>query len=59
MVGAIVGELPSGIREGLGGLIITGMQYYTLTPSTCGPPIVLSAALGHRRLLLVVGVEPR
>jgi NitT/TauT family transport system permease protein len=33
VVGAIIGELPSSIQEGLGGAILNFNQYYTLNPT--------------------------
>jgi NitT/TauT family transport system permease protein len=57
VVGAIVAELPSGIRDGLGGTILTAMQYYTLEPGQLWAAIIVSAALGIFCFLLVVVAE--
>ena len=57
IVGAIVGELPSGFREGLGGSILLGMQYYTLGPQQLWATVIVAAALGFLAFLAVVAVE--
>jgi NitT/TauT family transport system permease protein len=46
IVGAIVGELPSGFREGLGGSILLAMQYYTLSPQDLWATVIVAAGLG-------------
>ena len=57
VVGAIVGELPSLIQDGLARQIITGMQYYSLNAAFLWAAIVMSAVLGIGVYVLVVGVE--
>jgi NitT/TauT family transport system permease protein len=57
VVGAIVGELPSLIQDGLARQIITGMQYYSLNAEYLWATIVVSSVLGIGVYLLVVGVE--
>jgi NitT/TauT family transport system permease protein len=57
IVGAIVGELPSGFREGLGGSILLAMQYYTLSPENLWATVLVAAALGIAAFLLVVAAE--
>jgi NitT/TauT family transport system permease protein len=57
VVGAIVGELPSGIRDGLGGTLLTAMQYYSIQPERLWAAISVSAGLGILCFLLVVLVE--
>jgi len=57
IVGAIVGELPSGFREGLGGTILRAMQYYTLSPGDLWAAVIVAAALGFLAFLAVVLVE--
>jgi len=57
VVGAIVGELPSGIRDGLGGALLTSMQYYTIQPERLWAAIAVSAVLGIGCFLLVVVAE--
>lgn len=53
IVGAIVGELPSGFREGLGGSILLAMQYYTLSPADLWATVVVAAGLGVVAFLAV------
>jgi NitT/TauT family transport system permease protein len=57
IVGAIVGELPSGFREGLGGSILLGMQYYTLSPADLWATVIVAAGLGMLAFLAVVIAE--
>ena len=57
VVGAIVGELPSLIQDGLARQIITGMQYYSLNAAFLWAAIVMSSVLGIGVYLLVAGVE--
>jgi NitT/TauT family transport system permease protein len=59
IVGAIVGELPSGMSQGLARQILTGMQYYTLGPSYLWAAIVVASALGIGAFILVTLVERR
>jgi NitT/TauT family transport system permease protein len=46
VVGAIIGELPSGIQDGLGGAILNFNQYYTQSPPRLWATIVASALVG-------------
>lgn len=57
VVGAIVGELPSGIRDGLGGALLTSMQYYSIQPERLWAAIAASAVLGIGCFMLVVLAE--
>jgi NitT/TauT family transport system permease protein len=57
VVGAIVGELPSLIQDGLARQIITGMQYYSLNAEYLWATIAMSSVLGIGVYLLVAGVE--
>ena len=57
IVGAIVGELPSGFREGLGGSILLAMQYYTLSPADLWATVVVAAGLGIVAFLAVSAAE--
>jgi NitT/TauT family transport system permease protein len=57
VVGAIVGELPSLIQDGLARQIITGMQYYSLNAEYLWATIVVSSVLGIGVYLVVVAVE--
>jgi len=59
VVGAIVGELPSGIREGLAGSLLQSMQYYSIQPGRLWAAILVSAGLGIGCFLLVVVAERR
>src|SRR5262245_31863803 len=45
-VGAIIGELPSGIRDGLGGAILHFNQYYIAGPAKLWAAIVATAFVG-------------
>jgi NitT/TauT family transport system permease protein len=57
VVGAIIGELPSSIQDGLGGAIITFNQYYALTPRYLWATNLVAAALGIAFFLVVVLAE--
>lgn len=57
VVGSIIGELPSGIRDGLGGAILNFNQYYISGPERLWATIVVSAAVGIVFYLLVTAVE--
>jgi NitT/TauT family transport system permease protein len=57
VVGAIVGELPSGIRDGLGGTLLTAMQYYSIQPERLWAAIAISAHRGIGCFMLVVLAE--
>lgn len=46
VVGAIIGELPSGIQDGLGGQIINFSQYYISGPARLWATNVITAVLG-------------
>jgi len=57
VVGAIIGELPSGLQDGLGGAIINFNQYYSLEPQELWATNVVAAPLGILFFLAVVGAE--
>jgi NitT/TauT family transport system permease protein len=57
VVGAIVGELPSGIREGLGGALLNFNQYYTIAPERLWAALLFAAAAGILAFVLVTLVE--
>ncbi len=57
VVGAIIGELPSSIQDGLGGAILNYNQYYTLDPSNLWATNMFAAALGIFFFLVIVVVE--
>jgi NitT/TauT family transport system permease protein len=57
VVGAIIGEAPSSIPDGLGGAIINFNQYYTLAPQNLWATNVIAACLGIFFFLAVAAVE--
>jgi NitT/TauT family transport system permease protein len=57
VVGAIIGELPSSITDGLGGSILNFNQYYSLEPRNLWATNLIAALLGIAFFLTVVGVE--
>ena len=57
VVGAIIGEAPSSIQEGLGGYIVNFNQYYTLSPQNLWATNVIAAALGIAFFLVIVLAE--
>jgi NitT/TauT family transport system permease protein len=59
VVGAIVGELPSGIRAGLAGQLLGAMQYYSIQPGALWAAIVACSFLGIACFAAVVLVERR
>ena len=57
VVGAIIGELPSGIRDGLGGAILNFNSYYITSPARLWAAIIASAIVGIAFYLIVVAAE--
>jgi NitT/TauT family transport system permease protein len=57
VVGAIIGELPSSIQDGLGGAILNFNQYYSLQPQNLWATNLVAAALGITFFLVVVAAE--
>jgi NitT/TauT family transport system permease protein len=57
IVGAIIGEAPSSIQEGLGGFIVNFNQYYTLNPQNLWATNMIAALLGISFFLAVVLTE--
>jgi NitT/TauT family transport system permease protein len=57
VVGAIIGELPSGIRSGLGGAILNFNQYYISGPARLWAVIIVSAVVGIAFYLIITLVE--
>jgi NitT/TauT family transport system permease protein len=57
VVGAIIGELPSSIQDGLGGQIINYSQYYTTQPTGLWATNVIAAALGISFFLVILIAE--
>lgn len=57
VVGAIIGELPSGIRAGLGGAILNFNAYYISGPARLWAAIIASALVGIGFFLLITAAE--
>lgn len=57
VVGAIIGELPSGIRDGLGGAILNFNSYYISGPSRLWAAIIASAFVGIAFYILITILE--
>src|SRR6266545_7123295 len=57
VVGAIIGELPSSIQDGLGGQILNFNQYYTLDPENLWATNLIAALLGISFFLVVLIAE--
>ncbi len=57
VVGAIIGELPSGLQSGLGGAILNFNQYYSLEPQELWATNIVAAALGILFFAAVVVAE--
>jgi NitT/TauT family transport system permease protein len=57
VVGAIIGELPSGLQDGLGGAILNFNQYYSIQPQNLWATNFIAACLGIAFFLAVVAAE--
>jgi len=57
IVGAVIGELPSSIQDGLGGQILNYSQYYTTQPTGLWATNVIAALLGISFFLAVMIAE--
>jgi len=57
IVGAIIGEAPSSIQEGLGGFIVNFDQYYSLNPENLWATNLIAALLGITFFLVIVIAE--
>jgi NitT/TauT family transport system permease protein len=57
VVGAIIGELPASIQDGLGGAILNFNQYYASSPPSLWATNIIAALLGIAFFLAVVGAE--
>ncbi len=57
VVGAIIGELPASIQDGLGGAILNFNQYYVTEPKSLWATNVVAACLGIVFFLVVVAAE--
>jgi NitT/TauT family transport system permease protein len=57
VVGAIIGELPASIQDGLGGAILNFNQYYLSSPPSLWATNLVAALLGISFFLVIVGAE--
>jgi NitT/TauT family transport system permease protein len=57
VVGAIIGELPASIQDGLGGAILNFNQYYVIEPENLWATNLVAALLGITFFLIVVAAE--
>ena len=57
VVGAIIGELPSGLQSGLGGAIINFNQYYSIEPQELWATNIVAALVGIAFFVVVVAAE--
>jgi NitT/TauT family transport system permease protein len=57
VVGAIIGELPASIQDGLGGAILNFNQYYITSPTSLWATNLIAALLGITFFLVVVLAE--
>lgn len=57
VVGAIIGELPSSIQDGLGGAILNFNQYYSIDPAALWATNIVAACLGIAFFVAVVLLE--
>jgi NitT/TauT family transport system permease protein len=57
VVGAIIGELPASIQDGLGGAILNFNQYYASSPESLWATNLIAALLGITFFLIVVLAE--
>jgi NitT/TauT family transport system permease protein len=57
VIGAIIGETPASIQDGLGGAIVNFNQYYSLEPTFLWATNVICAALGLFFFGLVIAAE--
>jgi NitT/TauT family transport system permease protein len=57
VVGAIIGELPSGLQDGLGGAILNFNQYYSIEPQELWATNIVAAIVGIVFFVAVVAAE--
>ena len=57
VVGAIIGELPASVQDGLGGAILNFNQYYVTAPTRLWATNLIAALLGIAFFLAVVAAE--
>jgi NitT/TauT family transport system permease protein len=57
VIGAIVGELPSGASVGIGPVVINAAQYYTSRPQNLWAAVLVACLVGLCFYALVAGAE--
>ena len=57
VVGAIIGELPSGLQSGLGGAILNFNQYYSIEPQELWATNIVAALVGILFFVVIVIAE--
>ena len=57
VIGAIIGETPASIQNGLGGAIVNFNQYYSIEPQELWATNIIAALLGIAFFLAVIGAE--
>jgi len=57
VVGAIIGELPASVQDGLGGAILNFNQYYVTSPASLWATNLIAATLGISFFLVVLLTE--
>lgn len=57
VIGAIIGELPSGIADGLGRVLLTYSYYYISGPEKLYAAIIMSALLGIAFTVIILVIE--
>ena len=57
VVGAVIGELPSGIQDGLGGAILNFAQYYSAEPTRLWATNVITALVGIFFFIIIALAE--
>jgi NitT/TauT family transport system permease protein len=57
VVGAIIGELPSGLQDGVGGAIINFNQYYSIEPQELWATNIIAALVGILFFVIVLAAE--
>lgn len=57
VVGAIIGELPASVQDGLGGAILNFNQYYVTSPTSLWATNLIAASLGISFFLVVLLAE--
>lgn len=57
VIGAVIGELPSGIADGLGRVLLTYSYYYISGPEKLYAAIIMAALLGIAFTLIIILIE--